>query len=113
MKFRALGFEGTAHVIFSDAVVSWQCIHSFVSGNIDEYASSDDRGNGRRIALARPPVTAPVRFFVSVIPMVVIARCGMAQAVDLCGHCHSGTARSCARPCRLVLLSFNVFGGPK
>src|SRR6185295_1160637 len=53
------------------------------AGDVDEDAAGDDGRDGGRVALARPPVAAPVLLLEAVVPVIVVALGCVAQAVDL------------------------------
>src|SRR4029453_1332982 len=54
-------------------------------GNVEEHAASDDRGNGDGVALKNAEIAAPVGLFETVVPVMIVTRGHMAEAVDLRG----------------------------
>src|SRR5262249_46484977 len=69
-----------------DLVIARQGVEAFRSGDVNHYASRDDRRNGGGVGLAHPPIAAPVFFDEAVVPVIVVTFGGVAQAVNLRRH---------------------------
>ena len=70
----ALPGERVLQILGRDPGVAGQGFHLLEAGDIDEHTPRDDRRDGRRVALARTPVAAPIRLLEAVVPVVVRGR---------------------------------------
>ena len=63
-----------------------QCLDLLEAGNVHQNGPQNHGWNRRHVSFANPPIAAPIGFLEAVIPVVVVARGNMPQAINLRRH---------------------------